>query len=248
MARAEVMRTTRPRPAFRALGRRTLFSRDVSGQVGYDRSTAGSTDKGFRSRPSSIGDLASEQVAISATYGRRVIIREGKYRRRRRARVGSIYGRSQRAGAVARPIGGAGSVRGFGFQELGPNDGSGQPPNDRRSDEKDDTTSYHDRGRDGRVEVEARTARQYGVALRRQPARFESRLRGDDCASGRSRRPALHQFGPLRADIAIRSARPANRNRGLVSRAGLLEATAAHPPQCTAAGSAPVRRKWTGSA
>jgi translocation and assembly module TamA len=136
-----------------------------------------------------------------------------------RARVGSIYGAELIELAPSRRLyaGGGGSVRGFGFQELGPKIELPNPKFDPEDeDEKDDPTIFRPTGGRSLVEfaVEARYRfGNYGVVgfvdagqvYQSQSPRLND-MRFGVGVGGR----LYTNFGPLRADIAM----PVGRRKG----------------------------------
>jgi translocation and assembly module TamA len=136
-----------------------------------------------------------------------------------RARLGSIYGAELMELAPSRRLygGGGGSVRGFGFQELGPRVEVANPNFDPEDpDEKDDPTIFRPTG--GRSLVELALEARYrfgnygvvgfvdaGQVYDSQSPRFND-LRLGVGVGGR----LYTNFGPLRADIAM----PLGRRKG----------------------------------
>lgn len=194
-----------------------FFLAGVSGQVGYDRSnslldpTKGFRLKAFVNPETSLrepGQPYIRNILDGSVYYpvKNNIVVAG------RARVGSIYGADLIELAPSRRLyaGGGGSVRGFGFQELGPKIEVPNPDFDPTDpDEKDDPTEFIPTGGRSLVEfaVEARYRfGNYGVVgfvdagqvYHSQTPRF------DDIRFGVGIGGRLYtNFGPMRADIAI---------------------------------------------
>jgi translocation and assembly module TamA len=136
-----------------------------------------------------------------------------------RARVGSIYGARLAELAPSRRLyaGGGGSVRGFGFQELGPRDEVANPkfdPTDPK--EKDDPTIFVPTGGRSLVEFALEARYRFGnfgiVPFVDAGQVYESRtpslsdIRFGVGIGGR----VYTNFGPLRLDVAM----PVGRRRG----------------------------------
>ena len=215
---AEVIATNEAQTGFPPLSiSDAFFLAGVSGQVGYDRSnslldpTRGFRLKAFVNPETSLRDPAQPYlrniVDGSAYYPvKDNIVIAG------RARVGSIYGADLVELAPSRRLyaGGGGSVRGFGFQELGPKIEVPNPDFDPTDpDEKDDPTEFIPTGGRSLVEfaVEARYRfGNYGVVgfvdagqvYHSQTPRFDD-MRFGVGVGGR----LYTNFGPMRADIAV---------------------------------------------
>lgn len=201
-----------------------FFLAGLSGQVGYDRSnslldpTRGFRLKAFVNPETSLREPGQPYIRNildgSAYYPvQDNIVIAG------RARVGSIYGAELAELAPSRRLyaGGGGSVRGFGFQELGPKIEVANPKFDPADpDEKDDPTIFIPTG--GRSQVEFALEARYrfgnygvvgfvdaGQVYQSQTPRL-SDMRFGVGVGGR----LYTNFGPLRADIAV----PLGRRRG----------------------------------
>ncbi|HYI41937.1 MAG TPA: BamA/TamA family outer membrane protein [Allosphingosinicella sp.] len=201
-----------------------FFLAGVSGQVGYDRSnslldpTKGFRLKAFVNPETSLrepGQPYIRNILDGSVYypAAENIVVAG------RARVGSIYGARLSELAPSRRLysGGGGSVRGFGFQELGPRVEVANPDFDPLDpDEKDDPTLSIPTGGRSMVEfaVEARYRfGNYGVVGFVDAGQvYESQTpRLNDMRFGVGVGGRLYtNFGPLRADIAV----PVGRRRG----------------------------------
>jgi translocation and assembly module TamA len=201
-----------------------FFLAGLTGQIGYDASNSLlDPTKGFRllgriNPETSLRDPAQpyiRNIAEGSAYfpATEAITIAG------RARVGSIYGAELVELAPSRRLyaGGGGSVRGFGFQELGPKIEVANPKFDPEDeDEKDDPTILRPTGGRSMVEfaVEARYRfGNYGVVgfvdagqvYQSQSPRLND-MRFGVGVGGR----LYTNFGPLRADIAM----PVGRRRG----------------------------------
>ena len=201
-----------------------FFLAGISGQVGYDRSnslldpTKGFRLKAFVNPETSLrepGQPYIRNILDGSVYYpvQENIVIAG------RARVGSIYGAELAELAPSRRLyaGGGGSVRGFGFQELGPKIEVANPDFDPTDpDEKDDPTKFIPTG--GRSLVEFALEGRYrfgnygvvgfvdaGQVYHSQSPRL-SDMRFGVGIGGR----LYTNFGPLRADVAV----PIGRRRG----------------------------------
>ena len=201
-----------------------FFLAGVSGQVGYDRSNSLlDPTRGFRLKA-----LVNPETSLrepGQPYIRNIIDGSVYYPAAEnivvagRARLGSIYGAELAELAPSRRLyaGGGGSVRGFGFQELGPRIEVANPDFDPTDpDEKDDPTLFVPTGGRSMVEfaVEARYRfGNYGVVGFVDAGQvYESRTpRLNDMRFGVGVGGRLYtNFGPMRADIAV----PLGRRRG----------------------------------
>lgn len=202
----------------------TFFLAGISGQVGYDRSNSLlDPTRGFR-----IKALVNPETSLrepGQPYIRNILDGSIYYPATEnivvagRARVGSIYGAKLSELAPSRRMysGGGGSVRGFGFQELGPKVEVANPKFDPTDpDEKADPTILIPTGGRSMVEfaVEARYRfGNYGVVGFVDAGQvYESQNPGlNDMRFGVGVGGRLYtNFGPLRADIAM----PVGRRRG----------------------------------
>ncbi len=201
-----------------------FFLAGVNGQVGYDRSnslldpTKGFRLKAFVNPEASLREPGQPYIRNildgSAYYPvRDNIVIAG------RARVGSIYGATLAELAPSRRLyaGGGGSVRGFGFQELGPKVEIANPDFDPTDpDEKDDPTKFIPTGGRSLVEfaLEGRYRfGNYGVVgfvdagqVYHSQSPSLSDMRFGVGVGGR----LYTNFGPMRADIAM----PIGRRKG----------------------------------
>ncbi|MET1109887.1 MAG: BamA/TamA family outer membrane protein [Allosphingosinicella sp.] len=194
-----------------------FFLAGVSGQVGYDRSnslldpTRGFRLKAFVNPETSLREPGQPYIrnildgSIYYPAAENIVVAG-------RARVGSIYGAELAELAPSRRLyaGGGGSVRGFGFQELGPKIEVANPDFDPTDpDEKDDPTIFVPTGGRSMVEfaVEARYRfGNYGIVgfvdagqvYQSQSPRL-SDMRFGVGVGGR----LYTNFGPLRADVAV---------------------------------------------
>ncbi|HYW16163.1 MAG TPA: BamA/TamA family outer membrane protein [Allosphingosinicella sp.] len=222
---AEVIATNEAQNGFPRLSiADAFFLAGVSGQVGYDRSnslldpTKGFRLKAFLNPETSLRDPSQpyfRNILDGSVYypAKENIVIAG------RARVGSIYGAELSELAPSRRLyaGGGGSVRGFGFQELGPKVEVANPNFDPTDpEEKDDPTRLIPTGGRSMVEfaVEARYRfGNYGVVGFVDAGQvYESQTpRLNDMRFGVGVGGRLYtNFGPLRADIAV----PVGRRRG----------------------------------
>jgi translocation and assembly module TamA len=201
-----------------------FFLAGVTGQLGYDASNSLlDPTKGFRllgriNPETSLRDPSQpyiRNIAEGSAYfpATEAITIAG------RARVGSIYGAELVELAPSRRLyaGGGGSVRGFGFQQLGPKIEVANPNFDPEDeDEKDDPTIFRPTGGRSLVEfaVEARYRfGNYGVVGFVDAGQvYESQSpRLNDMRFGVGVGGRLYtNFGPLRADIAM----PVGRRKG----------------------------------
>ncbi|HEX6376801.1 MAG TPA: BamA/TamA family outer membrane protein [Allosphingosinicella sp.] len=202
----------------------TFFLAGVKGQIGYDRSnslldpTKGFRLKAFVNPETSLREPGQPYIrnildgSIYYPAGESLVVAG-------RARVGSIYGAELGELAPSRRLyaGGGGSVRGFGFQELGPKVEVANPKFDPTDpDEKDDPTIFIPTGGRSLVEfaVEARYRfGNYGVVGFVDAGQvYESQTpRLNDMRFGVGIGGRLYtNFGPLRADVAM----PIGRRKG----------------------------------
>lgn len=222
---AELIATNEAQTGFPSLSiADAFFLAGVSGQVGYDRSnslldpTRGFRLKAFVNPETSLrepGQPYIRNILDGSLYypaGESLVIAG-------RARVGSIYGAELGELAPSRRLyaGGGGSVRGFGFQELGPRVEVANPKFDPTDpDEKDDPTIFVPTGGRSMVEfaVEARYRfGNYGIVGFVDAGQvYESQSpRLDDMRLGVGIGGRLYtNFGPLRADVAM----PLGRRKG----------------------------------
>jgi translocation and assembly module TamA len=222
---AELIATNEAQTGFPAISLKdAFFLAGISGQVGYDRSnslldpTKGFRLKAFVNPETSLRNPAQPYIRNiiegSAYYpaGESFVIAG-------RARAGSIYGAELGELAPSRRLyaGGGGSVRGFGFQELGPHIEVANPkfdPTDPK--EKDPPTISVPTG--GRSLVEFALEGRYrfgnygvvgfvdaGQVYESQSPRL-SDMRFGVGVGGR----VYTNFGPLRADVAM----PIGRRKG----------------------------------
>jgi translocation and assembly module TamA len=222
---AEVIATNEAQTGFPRLSiADAFFLAGVSAQVGYDRSnslldpTKGFRLKAFVNPETSLrepGQPYIRNILDGSVYypAKENIVVAG------RARVGSIYGAELSELAPSRRMyaGGGGSVRGFGFQELGPKVEVANPKFDPTDpEEKADPTILIPTGGRSMVEfaVEARYRfGNYGVVGFVDAGQvYESQTpRLNDMRFGVGVGGRLYtNFGPLRADIAM----PIGRRRG----------------------------------
>jgi translocation and assembly module TamA len=222
---AELIATNEAQTGFPRLSiKDAFFLAGVSAQLGYDRSNSLlDPTKGFRLRAfinpeTSLREPGQPYIRNildgSAYYpvGESLVVAG-------RARVGSIYGAELAELAPSRRLyaGGGGSVRGFGFQELGPRVEVANPKFDPTDpDEKDEPTISIPTG--GRSLVEFALEGRYrfgnygvvgfidaGQVYQSQTPRL-SGMRFGVGVGGR----LYTNFGPLRADIAM----PIGRRKG----------------------------------
>ncbi|MGZ8285474.1 MAG: BamA/TamA family outer membrane protein [Allosphingosinicella sp.] len=222
---AEVIATDEAQTGFPRLSiADAFFLAGVSGQVGYDRSNSLlDPTRGFRLKA-----LVNPETSLrepGQPYIRNILDGSVYYPAKEnivlagRARVGSIYGAELSELAPSRRLyaGGGGSVRGFGFQELGPKVEVANPKFDPTDpEEKDDPTILIPTGGRSLVEfaVEARYRfGNYGVVGFVDAGQvYESQTpRLNDMRFGVGVGGRLYtNFGPMRADIAV----PLGRRRG----------------------------------
>jgi translocation and assembly module TamA len=222
---AELIATNEAQTGFPPLSiKDAFFLAGVSAQVGYDRSnslldpTKGFRLKGFVNPETSLRDPGQPYIRNildgSAYYpvGESLVVAG-------RVRVGSIYGARLGELAPSRRLyaGGGGSVRGFGFQELGPRIEVANPKFDPTDpEEEDDPTISIPTG--GRSLVEFALEGRYrfgnygvvgfvdaGQVYESQSPRLTD-MRFGVGVGGR----VYTNFGPLRADIAM----PLGRRKG----------------------------------
>lgn len=222
---AEIIATNEAQTGFPRLSiADAFFLAGVSGQVGYDRSnslldpTKGFRLKAFVNPETSLrepGQPYIRNILDGSVYypAKENIVVAG------RARVGSIYGAELSELAPSRRLyaGGGGSVRGFGFQELGPKVEVANPKFDPTDpEEKDDPTIFIPTGGRSLVEfaVEARYRfGNYGIVGFVDAGQvYESQTpRLNDMRFGVGVGGRLYtNFGPMRADVAI----PLGRRKG----------------------------------
>jgi translocation and assembly module TamA len=201
-----------------------FFLAGVSAQVGYDRSnslldpTKGFRLKAFVNPETSLrepGQPYIRNILDGSVYypaGDSLVIAG-------RARVGSIYGAELSELAPSRRLyaGGGGSVRGFGFQELGPKVEVANPKFDPTDpEEKDDPTIFIPTGGRSMVEFAAEARYRFGnygiVGFVDAGQVYESQTpRLNDMRFGVGVGGRLYtNFGPMRADIAM----PIGRRKG----------------------------------
>ncbi|HEX8239457.1 MAG TPA: BamA/TamA family outer membrane protein [Allosphingosinicella sp.] len=222
---AEVIATNEAQTGFPKLSiADAFFLAGVHGQVGYDRSnslldpTKGFRLKAFVNPETSLREpgqpyvrnILDGSVYYPATEN---IVAAG------RARVGSIYGAKLSELAPSRRLyaGGGGSVRGFGFQELGPKIEVANPDFDPTDpDEKDDPTKLIPTGGRSMVELAVEARYRFGnygiVGFVDAGQVYESQSpKFNDMRFGVGVGGRLYtNFGPFRADIAV----PLGRRRG----------------------------------
>jgi translocation and assembly module TamA len=222
---AEVIATNEAQTGFPKLSiADAFFLAGVNGQVGYDRSnslldpTKGFRLKAFVNPETSLrepGQPYIRNILDGSVYYpvQENIVIAG------RARAGSIYGAELGELAPSRRLyaGGGGSVRGFGFQELGPKIEVPNPDFDPTDpEEKDDPTKFIPTGGRSLVEfaVEARYRfGNYGVVGFVDAGQvYQSQTpRLNDMRFGVGVGGRLYtNFGPLRADVAV----PLGRRKG----------------------------------
>ena len=201
-----------------------FFLAGLSGQVGYDRSnslldpTRGFRLKAFVNPETSLREPGQPYIrnildgSIYYPVQDNIVIAG-------RARVGSIYGAELAELAPSRRLyaGGGGSVRGFGFQELGPKVEIANPDFDPTDpDEKDDPTKFIPTGGRSLVEFALEGRYRFGnygvVGFVDAGQVYESQSpRLSDMRFGVGVGGRLYtNFGPLRADVAM----PIGRRKG----------------------------------
>jgi translocation and assembly module TamA len=222
---AEVIATNEAQTGFPKLSiADAFFLAGVSGQVGYDRSnslldpTKGFRLKAFVNPEASLrepGQPYIRNILDGSVYfptGESLVLAG-------RARVGSIYGAKLSELAPSRRMyaGGGGSVRGFGFQELGPRLEVANPKFDPTDpEEKDDPTISIPTGGRSMVEFAAEARYRFGnygvVGFVDAGQVYESQSpRLNDMRFGVGVGGRLYtNFGPMRADIAV----PLGRRKG----------------------------------
>ncbi len=215
---AELIATNEAQTGFPRLSiKDAFFLAGVSAQLGYDRSnslldpTKGFRLKAFVNPETSLREPTQPYIrnildgSVYYPAGESLVVAG-------RARVGSIYGAELAELAPSRRLyaGGGGSVRGFGFQQLGPKVEVANPDFDPTDpDEKDDPTLFIPTG--GRSLVEFALEGRYrfgnfgvvgfvdaGQVYESQSPRL-SDMRFGVGIGGR----VYTNFGPLRADIAM---------------------------------------------
>ena len=222
---AEVIATNEAQTGFPRLSiKDAFFLAGISGQVGYDRSnslldpTRGFRLKAFVNPETSLREPGQPYIRNifdgSAYYPvKDNIVIAG------RARAGSIYGAELSELAPSRRLyaGGGGSVRGFGFQELGPRVEVANPKFDPDDpDEKDDPTIFVPTGGRSLVEFALEGRYRFGnygvVGFVDAGQVYHSQTpRLNDMRIGVGVGGRLYtNFGPLRADIAM----PLGRRKG----------------------------------
>jgi translocation and assembly module TamA len=201
-----------------------FFLAGISGQVGYDRSNSLlDPTKGFRLKA-----LVNPETSLrepGQPYIRNILEGSAYYPVQEniviagRARVGSIYGAELAELAPSRRLyaGGGGSVRGFGFQELGPKIEVANPKFDPTDpDEEDDPTILIPTGGRSLVEFSLEGRYRFGnygvVGFVDAGQVYHSQTpRLDDMRFGVGVGGRLYtNFGPLRADVAM----PIGRRKG----------------------------------
>jgi translocation and assembly module TamA len=201
-----------------------FFLAGISGQVGYDRSnslldpTKGFRLKGFVNPETSLREPGQPYIrnildgSVYYPVQDNIVIAS-------RARVGSIYGARLSELAPSRRLyaGGGGSVRGFGFQELGPRIEVANPDFDPTDpDEKDDPTKLIPTGGRSLVEFSLEGRYRFGnygvVGFVDAGQVYESQSpRLNDMRFGVGIGGRLYtNFGPMRADFAV----PLGRRKG----------------------------------
>jgi translocation and assembly module TamA len=201
-----------------------FFLAGISGQVGYDRSNSLlDPTKGFRLKAFVNPETSLREP--SQPYIRNIIDGSVYYPVQEniviagRARVGSIYGAALGELAPSRRFyaGGGGSVRGFGFQQLGPRVEVANPKFDPTDpDEKDDPTISVPTGGRSLVEFALEGRYRFGnygvVGFVDAGQVYESQTPHlSDMRFGVGVGGRLYtNFGPMRADIAV----PIGRRRG----------------------------------
>jgi len=222
---AELIATNEAQSGFPPLSiKDAFFLAGVSGQVGYDRSnslldpTKGFRLKAFVNPETSLREPSQPYIrnildgSIYYPAGESLVIAG-------RARVGSIYGATLGELAPSRRFyaGGGGSVRGFGFQELGPKVEVANPkfdPTDPK--EKDDPTIFIPTGGRSMVEFALEGRYRFGnygvVGFVDAGQVYESQSpRLNDMRFGVGVGGRFYtNFGPMRADIAM----PIGRRKG----------------------------------
>ena len=222
---AEVIATNEAQTGFPRLSiADAFFLAGVSGQVGYDRSnslldpTKGFRLKAFVNPETSLrepGQPYIRNILDGSVYYpvKENIVLAG------RARVGSIYGAELSELAPSRRLyaGGGGSVRGFGFQELGPKVEVANPKFDPTDpDEKSDPTILIPTGGRSMVEFAAEARYRFGnygvVGFVDAGQVYESQTPSlNDMRFGVGVGGRFYtNFGPMRADIAV----PLGRRKG----------------------------------
>ena len=222
---AELIATNEAQTGFPPLSiKDAFFLAGISGQVGYDRSnslldpTRGFRLKAFVNPEASLREPGQPYIRNildgSAYYPvKDNIVIAG------RARVGSIYGAELAELAPSRRLyaGGGGSVRGFGFQELGPKVEVANPDFDPTDpEEKDDPTMFIPTGGRSMVEFALEGRYRFGnygvVGFVDAGQVYESQSpRLSDMRFGVGIGGRLYtNFGPLRADVAM----PIGRRKG----------------------------------
>jgi translocation and assembly module TamA len=222
---AELIATNEAQTGFPKLSvNNAFFLAGVNAQVGYDRSnslldpTRGFRLKAFLNPETSLREPTQpyfRNILDGSVYypaGDSLVIAG-------RARVGSIYGAELNELAPSRRMyaGGGGSVRGFGFQELGPKVEVANPkfdPTDPK--EKADPTIFIPTGGRSMVEFAAEARYRFGnygvVGFVDAGQVYESQTpRLNDMRFGVGVGGRLYtNFGPMRADIAM----PIGRRKG----------------------------------
>ena len=222
---AELIATNEAQTGFPKLSiNDAFFLAGVNGQVGYDRSnslldpTRGFRLKAFVNPETSLREPTQPYIrnildgSVYYPAGDSLVIAG-------RARVGSIFGAELGELAPSRRMyaGGGGSVRGFGFQELGPKVEVANPkfdPTDPK--EKDKPTIFIPTGGRSMVEFAAEARYRFGnygvVGFVDAGQVYESQTpRFNDMRFGVGVGGRLYtNFGPMRADIAM----PIGRRKG----------------------------------
>jgi translocation and assembly module TamA len=222
---AELIATNEAQTGFPRLSiRDAFFLAGLSGQLGYDRSnslldpTKGFRLKGFVNPETSLREPTQPYIRNivdgSAYYPvKENIVIAG------RARAGSIYGAELSELAPSRRLyaGGGGSVRGFGFQELGPRVDVANPKFDPTDpEEEDDPTISVPTGGRSLVEFALEARYRFGnygvVGFVDAGQVYESQTpRLNDMRFGIGIGGRLYtNFGPFRADVAM----PLGRRKG----------------------------------
>jgi translocation and assembly module TamA len=222
---AEVIATNEAQTGFPRLSiADAFFLAGLSGQVGYDRSNSLlDPTKGFRLKAFVNPETSLREPG--QPYIRNILDGSVYYPAKEnivvaaRARVGSIYGAELSELAPSRRLyaGGGGSVRGFGFQELGPRAEVANPKFDPTDpDEKADPTIFIPTGGRSMVEFALEGRYRFGnygvVGFVDAGQVYESQSpRLNDMRFGVGVGGRLYtNFGPLRADIAV----PLGRRKG----------------------------------
>ena len=202
----------------------TFFLAGLTAQLGYDRSNSLlDPTKGFRllgrTNPETSLREPAQPYIRNIIEGSAYFPATDSITLAGRARLGSIYGAELNELAPSRRLfaGGGGSVRGFGYQELGPRIEVANPKFDPEDpDEKDDPTILIPTGGRSLAEFALEARYRFGnygvVGFVDAGQVYESQTpRMNDMRFGVGVGGRLYtNFGPLRADIAM----PLGRRRG----------------------------------